>query len=150
MDFCSQSSTRSVVQVWPAYTCTCHTRNNWTEAPEVDNRAHKAFWRQYACNSEFCGCSSPIVACTLPKYFFSYVYWRRKKERIWTKSKFSRLVFSNLIEVSKTYRVNIAIEWLFVPGLSFLIPECRFLLCMLHNGYPEKNSVKHLSTNNSE
>ena len=32
--------TRLVVWVWPD--CTCHTQNNWTEAPEVDDWVHEA------------------------------------------------------------------------------------------------------------
>ena len=50
------------VRVWRD--CMCHTRNKWTEAPEVDDGAHKVTLETVL--SEFWSCSFPVVACTPP------------------------------------------------------------------------------------
>ena len=78
-------------------------------------------------------------------YFLSYAWRRRKKkqkeerkkeERRLTKSKFWSLVFSTLLKVSSTFRVDLALEYqrdvackLFALLCWFLFGNCPYTIC---------------------
>ena len=58
-NFCPQSSTHSVVRVWPD--STCHARNNITETPEIDDLAREASQQTVTDSFVAVTCQSQLV-----------------------------------------------------------------------------------------